>query len=468
MLSHHNVGVSSADVSMMLLMLTACLDILKGLQHFATSNTVLSRCGGAKLQYVICNKGILSEFDLINQHAKACHWLPNISTVFYDWSEHHGGAVPVRDISLWSRSCSFNIKLHGDIWHIVSSGPFYGRGDYDWHVGSISAGMPSKLETAPSHFITGAFAVPMDELEANYFRRPPLQIHHSHCLGRENGKRFDAELFASDSSRMCASHDGGLSCMVTSLPAGYGHRIAHPDAVFFDFMLNDVRPRPVKPLPFVHRVGWRYSSSKNTRAVGQLVFDQGVSIESWNEYILSPSSYLVTWYSHQWPTSGTMLLGHIHSHPDMLSMNMVFTCLPTQLSLPNMVSSSFLTTRSEYEALYAHLMHHTDRLCWQDALDQHADRLGGNDMYRYTPTLCKPLEFSRGDDITVVSMTPPVGGRGKRNHRVFAVAYQELQNGTLYDMLWMRLKDGKTYFVDMEMSASLGKNSQLSDTSRRI
>lgn len=220
-------------------------------------------------------------------------------------------------------------------------------------------GLEEKLKAYPGGvFVTAQYSAAVSR-DGTPLANPPVHIHHIHvgprpgvrqhsdmyrCLQSE-GKQgcYDpTRVFEHHGDYQCLEEDGGLDCLMETVPEGYGKLITYPLGIEGD--MNDVRAAGSEPMEWWYELSIRWTPKESPlgRALKPMHFHNfagpgTLSRTDQNSYIFTyqcPTSYdSLFWYSGRMPYSGDMLRNKFHAHNKIFKEALFFAASPEELGL---------------------------------------------------------------------------------------------------------------------------------------
>mmetsp|Transcript_2663 Transcript_2663/g.3992 ORF Transcript_2663/g.3992 Transcript_2663/m.3992 type:complete len:665 (-) Transcript_2663:132-2126(-) len=251
----------------------------------------------------------------------------------------------------------------GSTWSVTRIGPMITRGGYDWtQIGWDDVfGLEEKLKRFPDGvYALEQVSVPVLK-DGTRLGNPPVHIHHIH-VGPKTGVRQRTDLFACltssdgevcyDPTRVfehhgdyqCTEDEGGLDCLVETIPDGYGKLLTYPLGLEGD--INDVRAVDSEPLEWYYELGIRWvpriaadGTESTIKPINFFNFagPGDFSLRHQNSYIFTfqaPTDHdNLFWYTGRMPFSGQMLRNKFHAHNKIFKESIFFAASPAELGL---------------------------------------------------------------------------------------------------------------------------------------
>ena len=251
----------------------------------------------------------------------------------------------------------------GSRWTVNRIGPFVTTGGYDWvQIGWENLwGLEEKLKAYPEGiYVTAQHSGPVDK-DGVVLSHPPIHIHHIHigprpgvrqhqdvlkCLlnGWDNNRDcYDpTRVFEHHGDYQCIDEEGGLECLLETVPDGYGKLLTYPLGLEGD--INDVRAPGSEPLEWYYQISirWTPKESRLGRTIQPMHFHNfagpgNFDRKNQNSYILTyqcPTDRdSLFWYSGRMPYSGEMLRNKFHAHNKIFKEALFFAASPEELGL---------------------------------------------------------------------------------------------------------------------------------------
>jgi hypothetical protein len=264
--------------------------------------------------------------------------------------------------SMMGRTCDVEMEDQST-WSITRIGPIYSTGGYDWvQIGWDDVfGLEEKLKIHPDGiYALEQISVPVTR-DGTRLHNPPIHIHHIH-VGPRTGVRQRTNLFKCitsatgdecyDPTRIfehhgdyqCIEEEGGLDCLIETIPDGYGKLLTHELGLEGD--INDVRASGSEPLEWYYELGIRWVPRINPDGSKSPI----KPIDFFNfagpgDFILkNQNSYIFTyqaptdrdsifWYTGRMPFTGEMLRNKLHAHNKIFTEAHFFAATPEELGL---------------------------------------------------------------------------------------------------------------------------------------
>jgi len=309
-------------------------------------------------------------------------------------------------------TCLIRSGIH--TWKIAKFGVYNGTGNYDWHT------LEAEIST-PTNYMTGSFNIPISSDKVSQpIGLPPLQIHHLGVWVVPNMPMSAGMFGGIGSEQQCASEDGGMDCLLFTLPQGYGVPLQH--AVRINTMVNDVRPKPTKVLKFNFQMAIRFADAP-IRVVGTFYITHWDSKYD-NGLFPKDDEFNVAWFSFKLSTSGEMATGKFHSHTVMPTESFLLTGPADQWFSRNDTDGAGEAWDENDFVSYDHTLRASHNLvCWTISNSVKVERSQYGNTPRVRFTGCNRWKFGTGDFATIVSMTKPRKCCGHVQHQVFLMVY---------------------------------------------
>jgi hypothetical protein len=160
--------------------------------------------------------------------------------------------------------------------------------------------------------------------------------------GGKQGCYDPTRVFEHHGDYQCLHEDGGLDCLLETVPDGYGKLLTHPLGIEGD--INDVRASGSAPLEWYYELAIRWTPKESTlgRALKPMHFHNFAGpgsgdIRNQNSYIFTyqcPTDHdSLFWYSGRMPYSGEMLRNKFHAHNKIFKEALFFAASPEELGL---------------------------------------------------------------------------------------------------------------------------------------
>jgi len=197
--------------------------------------------------------------------------------------------------------CTRPALSEGQQWTAQRLGPMRGFGGYDWHsfAWNDAGQFRENLAAGPVWVLAYAF---LPVTSANRpLGVPPIHIHHQHTTsgqdlfdslkgltwGHPNRYGTTGVEFDTHGDRQCHSAQGGVACLVSSLPPGFGMKVEWAMQTVGE--LNDVRPLDSPALSFYVSHTWLWTKTPPARQVGRLL--TGIAHPHLRDIARNPAAY---------------------------------------------------------------------------------------------------------------------------------------------------------------------------------
>lgn len=249
----------------------------------------------------------------------------------------------------------------GSHWTVNRVGPFVTTGGYDW----VQVGwediwdLEEKLKAYPGGvFVTAQFSSAVTR-DGTPLSHPPVHIHHIHvgprpgvrqhtdqykCLksGGKEGCYDPTRVFEHHGDYQCLEEEGGLDCLLETVPDGYGKLLTYPLGIEGD--LNDVRASGSEPMEWYYEIAirWTPKDSSLGRTLKPMHFHNfagpgTLDVTNQNTYIFTfqcPTDHdSLFWYSGRMPRTGELLRNKFHAHNKIFKEALFFAASPEELGL---------------------------------------------------------------------------------------------------------------------------------------
>ena len=248
-------------------------------------------------------------------------------------------------------------------WSITRIGPMITTGGLDWvQIGWDDVfGLEDKLKIHPDGiYALEQISVPVYK-DGTRIGNPPIHVHHIHvgprtgvrqrtnlyeCITSASGDEcYDpTRIFEHHGDYQCTAEDGGVDCMIESVPDGYGKLITHELGLEGD--LNDMRAANSEPLEWYYELGIRWVPRKNPDGSESSIKPMNFfnfagpgdfRLGDQNTYIFTYQAPTdrdsVFWYTGRMPFSGEMLRNKLHAHNKIFKEAYFFAATPQELGL---------------------------------------------------------------------------------------------------------------------------------------
>ena len=350
-------------------------------------------------------------------------------------------------------------------------------GCYDWtQIGWNNIfDVKEKLEDYPEGIlIYEQFSGPVKK-DGTVIPNPPIHIHHIHvgpmnnagikqrvdplkCIQQPVEMCYDPRrVMEHHGDYQCREEDGGLDCLLESVPDGYGKLVTSPLQIDGD--MNDARACNSEPYEYYYQIGahWRPKVAKDGTISSlkpmnfyNFIGPGNLDMNDQSTLILTfqvPTGYdSLYWYAGRMPHGGKLLRNKMHVHNKVFKEYILFKASPHELGLtkennlmPDKVYKTIKITDRGFETLdevKSFLMDNLEKsaaafeILSHDELQQINDNYLNEDRFsrdmpeaicqsvqdlievdnyyydRKVPTCCKPWHIKKGDIYTVVGFQP--------------------------------------------------------------
>lgn len=266
--------------------------------------------------------------------------IPELTNNYKDARLRHKGSYGTNNegIEITFQHCDLSVQ--GDYtWTVERIGPFISTGGYDWwQIGWEDVfGFEHVLQKHQHGIVADRNVIVPVDSDGNLLGNPPIHVHHIHVSPSPGVRPRNSDVHCGLRPRpcyngswlmewhgdyQCREEDGGVLCMLESLPEGYGKTIEKTWDI--EGELNDVRRRGSEKMEFYLEtaIRWRPRNLVNDLKVWSQLTNHGVpnryDTNNQQTYVgtfPSPMAYdSFAWATYIFPGAGKLIRGKAHVH----------------------------------------------------------------------------------------------------------------------------------------------------------